>query len=96
MNFVTNNGIIIKTKFLRDLYTLSSYNLKNSKIILDNKYFHQWLLDILLIYQILYDNGYKNKTLSQKGICETILSLGIKLHNIIIVNSTMYEHQNEQ
>ena len=96
MNFVTNNGIIIKTKFLRDLYTLSSYNLKNSKIILDNKYFHQWLLDILLIYQIMYDNGYKNKTLSQKGICETILSLGIKLHNIIIVNSTMYEHQNEQ
>ena len=96
MNFVTNSGIIIKTKFLRDLYTLSVYNLKNSKIILENKYFHQWLLDILLIYQILYDNGYNNKTLSQKGICETILSLGIKLHNIIIVNATMHEHKSEQ
>ena len=96
MNYVMNNGIIIKTKFLRDLYTLSYYNLQNCKIISENKYFHQWILDILLIYQILYDNGYKDKTLSQKGICETILSLGIKLHNIIIVNATLYEHKMEQ
>ena len=96
MNFVMNNGIIIKSKFLRDLYTLSYYNLKNCKIILENNYFHQWLMDILLIYQILYDNGYKDKTLSQKGICESLLSLGIKLHNIIIVNATLYEHKTEQ
>ena len=91
-----SNGIIIKSKFLRDLYTLSFYNLKNCKIILENKYFHQWLLDTLLIYQILYDNGYQDKTMSQKGICETIISLGIKLHNIIIINSTLYEHKLEQ
>ena len=96
MNFVMNNGIIIKSKFLRDLYTLSYYNLKNSKIILENKYFHQWLLDTLLIYQILYDNGFKDKTMSQKGICESIVSLGIKLHNIIIVNANLYEHKMEQ
>ena len=96
MNFVMGNGIIIKSKFLRDLYTLSFYNLKNCKIILENKYFHQWLLDTLLIYQILYDNGYQEKTMSQKGICESIISLGIKLHNIIIVNATLYDHKEEQ
>ena len=95
MNYVTNNGIIIKSKFLRDLYTLSYYNQKNCKIILENKYFHQWLLDTLLIYQILSDNGYKDKTLSHKGICESILSLGIKLHNIIIVNATIYGYKDE-
>ena len=95
MNYVSNNGIIIKSKFLRDLYTLSYYNQKNCKIILENKYFHQWLLDTLLIYQILSDNGYKDKTLSHKGICESILSLGIKLHNIIIVNATIYGYKDE-
>ena len=96
MNFVSNNGLIIKSKFLRDLYTLSHYNLKNCKILLENKYFHQWLLDILLIYEILYNNGYKEKTISQKGICESIIYLGIKLHNTIIINATLYEHNIEQ
>ena len=96
MNFVSNNGLILKSKFLRDLYTLSHYNLKNCKIILENKYFHQWLLDTLLIYQILYNNGYNHKTVSQQGICETIIHIGIKLHNTIIINATLYEHNNEQ
>ena len=96
MNFVSNNGLIIKSKFLRDLYTLAHYNLKNCKIILENKYFHQWLLDILLVYQILYNYRYRDKTLSQKGICESIIYLGIKLHNTIIINATLYEHDNEQ
>ena len=96
MNFVSNNGLIVKSKFLRDLYTLAHYNNKNCKIILENKYFHQWLLDTLLIYQILYTNGYKQKTISQKGICETIIHIGIKLHNIIIINANLYEHDNEQ
>ena len=96
MNFVTNNGLILKSKFLRDLYTLSHYNLKNCKIILENKYFHQWLLDTLLIYQILYNNGYKDKTISQQGICESILHLAIKLHNLIIINATLYQHDVEQ
>ena len=96
MNFVSNNGLIIKSKFLRDLYTLAHYNLKNCKIILENKCFHQWLLDILLVYQILYNYRYRDKTLSQKGICESIIYLGIKLHNTIIINATLYEHDNEQ
>ena len=96
MNFVSNNGLILKSKFLRDLFTLSHYNLKNCKTILDNQYFQQWLLDTLLVYQILYNNGYKDKTISQQGICETILHLGIKLHNIIIINATLYEHDIEQ
>ena len=96
MNFVSNNGFILKSKFLRDLYTLSHYNLKNCKILLENKYFHQWLLDTLLIYQILYNNGYNQKTVSQKGICESIIHIGVKLHNIIIINATLYEHDNEQ
>ena len=95
MHFVSNNGLIIKSKFLRDLYTLAHYNLKNCKIILENKYFHQWLLDILLIYQILYNYEYKNKTISQKGVCESVVYLGIKLHNTIIINATLYEHNNE-
>ena len=96
LNFVSNNGLILKSKFLRDLFTLSHYNLKNCKTILENQYFHQWLLDTLLVYQILYNNGYKEKTIFQKGICETILHLGIKLHNIIIINATLYEHDTEQ
>ena len=96
MNFVSNNGLIIKSKFLRDLYTLSHYNLKNCKILLENKYFHQWLLDILLTYEILYNNGYKEKTIFQKGISESIIFLGIRLHNTIIINATLYEHNIEQ
>ena len=96
MNFVSNNGLIVKARFLRDLYTLSHFNLKNCKIILENKYFHQWLLDTLLIYQIMYTNGYKQKTIFQKGICESIVYLGVKLHNIIIINANLYEHSIEQ
>ena len=96
MNFVSNSGLVLKSKFLRDLYTLSHYNLKNCKILLENKYFHQWLLDVLLVYQILYNNNYKGKTISQKGICESIIYLGIKLHNTIIINANLYEHNIEQ
>ena len=52
-------------------------------------------MDILLIYQILYNYEYKNKTISQKGVCESVVYLGIKLHNTIIINATLYEHDNE-
>ena len=96
MNFVSNTGVILKSKFLRDLYTLSHFNLKNCKILLENKYFHQWLLDTLLIYQILYDYNYNGKTLSHKGISESIIFLGIRLHNTIIINANLYEHNIEQ
>ena len=92
MQLVMYSNMMLKQKFLTNLYTLTQYNKKNCTIILRNKYFYQWLLDLLLPCQILKSLNNKDKS----GLCETILSLGIKFHTCIIINSILLEQEIEK
>lgn len=86
MKVVMNANIMNKQKCLIDFYMLTIYNRDNCVVFLNNKYFHQWLLDLMLPYQILILNE-KFKHSTESGIAFTILDLGSKIHTAIIINS---------
>ena len=93
LQLIMYSGIVQKHKFLTDLYTLTQFNRKNCEILLKNKYFYQWLLDLMLTYQIInMTNVLDNKNVNT-GLCDTILNLCIKLHSTIFINSVMYEEE---
>lgn len=94
MKVVMNANILNKQKCLVDLYMLSIYNKDNSVILLKNKYFYQWLLDLLLPYQILIVNE-KFKHSKESGIAFTILDLGAKIHTSMIINSILNDKNYE-
>lgn len=98
MKVVMNANIMNKQKCLIDLYMLTIYNRENSVTLLKNKYFHQWLLDLLLPYQILISSNEKFKASKESGIAYTILDLGCKIQTAILINSILndkkYENEN--
>ena len=96
LQLIMYSNILLKQKFLTDLYTLTQFNKRNCEIILNNKYFYQWLLDLLLTYQILKDTNFLKNIEDKSGLGDIILNLGIKLHTIIIINTIIYEHEEEK
>lgn len=87
------SGIIQKHRFLTDLYTLTQFNRKNCEILLKNKYFYQWFLDLMLTYQIIKMTNVLNNKNVNSGLCDTILDSCIKLHTTIFINSVIYEEE---
>ncbi len=88
MKVIMNANIMNKQKCLIDFYMLTIYNRDNSVEFLKNKYFLQWLLDLLLPYQIIIANE-RFKESKKSGIAFTILDLGMKIHSAIIINSIL-------
>lgn len=92
MQLVMYSNMMLKQKFLTNLYTLVQFNKGNCNKILRNKYFYHWLLDLLFPCQLLKATNSNDKS----GLCETILSQGMKLHTCIIVNSILLEQEIEK
>jgi hypothetical protein len=86
MKVIMYSNVVNKQKCLLDLYLLTKQNKVNCLILLSNKYFYQWLLDLILPYQVLLLND-EFKGTSSSGVSETVKDLGIKIHTVIIANS---------
>ncbi len=66
--------------------------LENCLILLKNQYFYQWLLDLMIPFQILLKNPYF-KSENESGIAITIIDLGVKILTSIIVNSVLIDER---
>jgi hypothetical protein len=86
MKVIMYSNVMNKQKCLLDLYLLSKQNKTNCNILMSNKYFYQWLLDLILPYQVLLLND-EFKGSSPSGVSETVKELGIKIHTAMIANS---------
>jgi hypothetical protein len=86
MKVIMYSNVINKQKCLLDLYLLTKQNKTNCVILMSNKYFYQWLLDLILPYQVLLLND-EFKGSSPSGVSETVKELGIKIHTSVMANS---------
>ena len=102
MQLVMYSSMFLKQRFIADLYTLTQFNKANCYLLMQNKYFYQWLLDLILPYQIIKlsntDNSSdkRNSFFENSGLCETILTLGIKFHTTVIINSILFEEEKQR
>lgn len=95
MKLVMYANIVNKQKCLVDFLTLTTYNKRNCHTLLKNKYFHQWLLDLIFPYQILLQENFSEQPgpSKQSGLAATIIEVGVKIHTNVIINSILYEQE---
>jgi len=91
MKIIMHSNIVIKQKCLVDFLMLTVYNKRNCYMMIKNKYFYQWLLDLILPYQVLLIENYADH--KQSGLAATIMELGAKIHTNVIINSLLYEEK---
>jgi len=94
MKIIMFSKIVTIQSFLQDLFMLTIFNesklfilniLANCNILYQNKYFYQWLLDIMIPYEILlYNESFRQS--KESGIAMTILELGVKIHTFLLMN----------
>jgi hypothetical protein len=97
MKLVMYANIVNKQKCLVDFLTLTTYNKRNCHTFIKNKYFHQWLLDLIFPYQILLQENFADQpgpsNNKQSGLAATIIEVGVKIHTNVIINSILYEQE---
>lgn len=87
-NLIKHSNDLLKQKALQDFQMLAKLNKSNCYHILENKFFHPWILDLLLPYQM---------SLSQEklvGSSMAVYDIGSKLHTIVMVHSLINETKN--
>lgn len=87
-NLIRHANDLLKQKALQDFQMLSKLNKSNCTHIIENKFFHPWILELLLPYQM---------SLSQEkltGSSMAVYDIGTKLHTIVMVHSLTNEAKN--
>ena len=62
--------------------------------MLKNRFFYQWLLDLIIPYQILLSNEVLRNG-KESGIALTIIDIGVKIHTSVIVNSILIDEKSK-
>jgi hypothetical protein len=87
-NLIKHSSDLLKQKALQDFQMLCKLNKSNCTHIIENKFFHPWILELLLPYQM---------NLSQEkltGSSMAVYDIGTKLHTIVMVHSLVNEAKN--
>lgn len=87
-NLIKNSNDILKQKALQDFQMLAKLNKTNCAHIIENKFFHPWILDLLLPYQITLANDSLN------GSAMVVYDIGSKLHTLVLLYSLQNEPKN--
>ena len=88
-NLIKYSSDLLKQKSLQDFQMLAKLNKQNWSHFLENKFFHSWILNLLLPYQI---------SLSQDklvGPSFAVYDIGKKLHSIVLTHSMVNDNKNK-
>ena len=80
-NLLTHSNDLLKQKALQDFQMLSKLNKANCSHIIENKFFHPWILDLLLPYQMSCNQE------ALTGSSMAVYDIGSKLHTIVLLHS---------
>lgn len=87
-NLIKHSNDLLKQKALQDFQMLAKLNKHNCYHLLENKFFHPWILELLLPYQL---------SLAQDklvGSSMAVYDIGCKLHTIVMMHSLINETNN--
>ena len=87
-NLIKHSNDLLKQKALQDFQMLAKLNKINCAHIIENKFFHPWILELLLPYQISLSND------SLSGPSMAVYDIGSKLHTLVLLHSLLNEPRN--